>query len=164
MNRRYRRADYLSKIAQIRSRLPDAALSTDLIVGFPGETERDFCESLDLLQTVRFDQVHSAAYSPRAGTPAADYPDQIPPEVKQSRLNRVNRLQTELTLENNRPLLGTEHVVLFDGYAPHGERILQGRTPQDRIVLVAADDSNLGTFARVRVTGLETWCLRGEIV
>jgi tRNA-2-methylthio-N6-dimethylallyladenosine synthase len=164
MNRRYGRKEYLSKVALIRSYLPTAALTTDLIVGFPGETEGDFCESLDLLRSVRFEQVHSAAYSPRSGTPAALYPDQIPWDVKQSRLNRVNRLQMELTLENNRPLLGTEHVVLFDGHAPHGERVLQGRTPQDKIVLVAADDSRLGTFANVRLTASETWCLRGEII
>ena len=169
MNRRYTYAEYLEKVHMTRAALPELGLTTDLIVGFPGETEEDFRASLRALEEIRFDLVHSAAYSEREGTPAATMPGALPPEVRLERLTRLNAAQDAITLSINEELVGKTCSVLVDGYAPKGaastgERLLQGRTPTDKVVIFPADKALLGQFVQVKITLAESWCLHGAIL
>jgi tRNA-2-methylthio-N6-dimethylallyladenosine synthase len=164
MNRKYTRAGYMEKVRMIRALLPEPGLTSDLIVGFPGETEEDFEESMSALTEARFDLVHTAAYSERAGTPAATMPGALPREVRMDRLARVNRLQDEITLSINRALVGRRFRVLAEGPAPKGDGLLQGRTPSDKVVVLPGDEGLSGSFVTVEITEAESWCLRGKIV
>jgi len=164
MNRRYTRSEYISLVARIRDALPEVGLTTDLIVGFPGETEGEFEQSAALLEELRFDLAHTAAYSPREGTPAAKRSDQVPDAERARRLVKVNGIQTEISREINSSLVGMICEVLLDEPAPKGEGLLQGRTVTDKVVLVRAHLSLSGTFQMVRVTGSSPWCLEGEII
>ena len=162
MNRKYTREEYFALVEKIRARLPDVGITSDLIVGFPGESEEDFLKSMDAINRVRFDQVHTAAYSIREGTAAAGFPGQLPLEVRMERLNRINAVQNQISLEINRKLLGREYRILLDDHAPKGEGLLQGRTPTDKVVLLKGDESMLGSFVNVKIVNAENWCLEGE--
>lgn len=164
MNRKYTREEYLDKVRLIRERVPGLGLTTDLIVGFPGETEQDFNDSLSLLDTVRFDLVHSAAYSEREGTPAAVMEGALPVELRLERLTRLNELQDKITLGINQELTGKIFEVLVDDPAPRGEGLLQGRTPSDKVVIFQGSKKLLGEFVNVKITQAEAWCLHGELV
>ena len=164
MNRKYTREEYIDKVRMIREKIPGLGLTTDLIVGFPGETEEDFSDSMSLLREIRFDLVHSAAYSEREGTPAAKMEGALPVEVRLERLNRLNALQDSITLEINEALTGEVCEILADDFAPKGEGLLQGRTPSDKVVIFEGDESILGHFVKVRITSAEAWCLHGGLV
>ncbi|GHV32242.1 tRNA-2-methylthio-N(6)-dimethylallyladenosine synthase [Synergistales bacterium] len=164
MNRKYRRDEYLAAIGRIRAALPDVGLTTDLIVGFPGESEEEFGESVSLLERVRFDLVHTAAYSPRDGTPAAARSDQVPKRDRARRLAAVNAIQARISAGINAPLVGETFEVLLDEAAPKGEGLLQGRTVSDKVVLVSAPAGMTGTLRSVRITGSSAWCLEGELI
>ena len=164
MNRKYTREEYIEKVRMIREKIPGLGLTTDLIVGFPGETEEDFADSMSLLREIRFDLVHSAAYSERDGTPAAKMEGALPVDVRLERLNRFNALQDSITLEINEALTGETFEILADDFAPKGEGLLQGRTPSDKVVIFEGDESILGRFVKVRITSAEAWCLHGELV
>jgi tRNA-2-methylthio-N6-dimethylallyladenosine synthase len=164
MNRKYTRAEYKEKADMVRSLLPDLGLSSDLIVGFPGETEEDFEDSMSALSEIRFDLVHTAAYSERDGTPAATMPGALPQAVRMERLGRVNKLQDEITFSINRGLIGRRYRVLVDGMAPRGEGFLQGRTPTDKVVLLTGAEDLLGCFVTVEIVSAESWCLKGVVV
>ena len=164
MNRKYTRAEYLDKVRMVRGALPELGLTSDLIVGFPGETEEDFEASVSALEAIRFDLVHTAAYSERAGTPAATMPGALPQAVRLSRLTRINAVQDAITLSINKGLVGRTYRVLADSPAPKGIGLLQGRTPTDKVLLFPGEESLLGAFVTVRVTEAESWCLRGEIL
>ncbi|MDR2176363.1 MAG: tRNA (N6-isopentenyl adenosine(37)-C2)-methylthiotransferase MiaB [Synergistaceae bacterium] len=168
MNRKYTRAAYMETVRMARSLLPELGLTSDLIVGFPGETERDFEDSLSALSEIRFDLVHTAAYSERAGTPAASMPGALPREVRMERLSRVNALQDKLTLSINQGLVGRRCRVLAEGAAPKGSSdLLQGRTPTDKVVLFPGgkDAADLpGRFVTVEIAEAESWCLKGRLI
>jgi tRNA-2-methylthio-N6-dimethylallyladenosine synthase len=163
MNRKYTRAEYIALAGRIRGALPEVGLTTDLIVGFPGETEEEFEESVSLLEELRFDLAHTAAYSPREGTPAASR-EQVPREERARRLVRANGVQTEISRQINAGLTGREYEVLLDEPAPKGEGLLQGRTASDKVVLVRAPLELAGTFHNVRITSSSPWCLEGELI
>jgi tRNA-2-methylthio-N6-dimethylallyladenosine synthase len=114
MRRGYRRRRYLEILANLRAAIPGVAFSTDIIVGFPGETEADFADTLDLVSQARFDSAFTFQYSPRPGTEAATMPDQVPPEVVRDRFQRLLQLQERISLEANRALLGTEAELLVE--------------------------------------------------
>ena len=164
MNRKYTREEYIEKVRMIRGKIPGLGLTTDLIVGFPGETEEDFDESMSILREIRFDLVHSAAYSERDGTPAAKMDGALPVDLRLERLNRLNALQDKITLEINEALTGQTFEILADDFAPKGEGLLQGRTPSDKVVIFEGNESILGQFVKVRITSAEAWCLHGELV
>ncbi len=163
MNRKYTREEYIEKVKMIRGKVSGLGLTTDLIVGFPGETEQDFDDSMNMLKEVRFDLVHSAAYSERDGTPAATMEGALPPELRLERLARLNELQDSITLGINQALSGEVFEVLVDDVAPKGEGLLQGRTPSDKVVIFPGNSTMLGKFLKVRVTEAEAWCLHGEL-
>lgn len=164
MNRKYTRAEYIEKVRRFRSAMPDAGLTTDLIVGFPGEDEDDFQKSVSLIEEVRFDLVHTAAYSMRSGTPAAARTDQIPGAERRRRLNLINEAQKNISHEINETLIGTTAEVLIDEPAPKGEGLMQGRTPADKVVLLQAGHSDIGTIRQAVITGASPWCLEGELL
>lgn len=162
MNRGYDTGQYISLVNRIRRILPDVSLTTDLIVGFPGETDKDFRDSYNILKDTRFDVVHTAAYSPREGTSAAVMDDQIDNRVKAARLNEINDMQSLLARELNNEYVGKELEVLIDGPAPKGEGLLQGRTMTDKVVIIRGCPDDLGKFIKVRITRASHWSLEGE--
>ncbi len=163
MNRHYDIEQYMDKLNYFRSRLPDASVTSDIIVGFPGETEEDFEATLDALRRARFDRIFSFIYSPRKGTPAAEMPDQISDVVKNERFSRLVELQNEISLEKNQALLGKSVRVLCDGVSKNDPSMLEGRTEQDKIVIFKGDASLCGKFVDLTVTRVETFNLYGEI-
>jgi len=164
MNRGYTRSQYLELVKRIRTVLPDVSLTTDLIVGFPQETEDDFRDSYDLLKELRFDIVHTAAYSPREGTKAAVMEGQIDNKVKAARLNEINALQSQIALELNEEYVGKTVEILLDGPAPRGEGSLQGRTKTDKVVIVKGSPECMGSYMDVKIIRASHWSLEGEII
>ena len=164
MNRKYTYAEYLEKVNKTREKIPGLGLTTDLIVGFPSETEEDFEASLNALREIKFDLVHSAAYSERDGTPAAVMEGALPVELRLKRLTILNELQDKITFEINQKLIGQTFEILADAPAPKGENLLQGRTPSDKVVLFEGKKNLLGKFVNVKITSAEAWCLHGELI
>jgi tRNA-2-methylthio-N6-dimethylallyladenosine synthase len=163
MNRKHTRADYLKIIERVRKARPDMAFSSDFIVGFPGETERDFEDTLALAREVGYAQCFTFKYSPRPGTPAADVAAQIPEDVKNERLYRLQELIEAQQHAFNLSCVGKEIDVLFEKPGRHEGQIV-GRSPYLQPVPVIAPASIIGTVARVRVKELRTYSLIGELV
>jgi tRNA-2-methylthio-N6-dimethylallyladenosine synthase len=154
MKRRYGRQDYLGTLDRIRQAVPDAAISSDFIVGFPGETEEDFAATLDLVRLARFANVFAFVYSPRPGTASARWGSEtaVPPEAASERLQRLLALQEELQSGMNRELVGRRFEVLIEGHDRQGQG--RGRTPCNRIVHIRdeARDLSPGSYVSVRIT------------
>jgi tRNA-2-methylthio-N6-dimethylallyladenosine synthase len=161
MRRGYSRSDYLGLIGRVRSRLPGVALSTDLIVGFPGESDAQFEESHSLISEVRFDVVHVAAYSPRPGTAAArDLADDVPETVKKQRLERIEQLQAGIAGEINAALEGTLQEVLVEG---REKARWFGRTASDKLVFFSSAEDCQGKLLAIEITRGGPWSLSGRI-
>jgi len=152
MNRGYTRDDYLRLIERIRRALPDAAITTDLMVGFPGETDADFEETLDLARAVRWDSAFMFMYSPRDGTPAAQWPNDVPPAVKKERLQRLIQLQEAISAEVNGALVGRGQEVLVEGPSRRSDRMLMGRTRGDKVVILDGPPEWIGRTVEVVIT------------
>ncbi len=152
MNRKYTREHYLQLIEKIRNAKPDMAITTDIIVGFPGETESDFEETMSLLDTVRFDGTFSFKFSPRPLTPSAKMDGQIPYKVKTERIMRLQEFQKKVCLEKNRALIGTEQEVLVEGESANGNGQLMGRTSSNRIVNFYGDPELKGKIIKIKIT------------
>jgi len=162
MRRGYTVEQYLWLVGSIRNCIPEMALSTDVIVGFPGESEEQFMRTLAVLEEVRFDTVHVAAYSPRFGTIASrEYEDDVPPELKKERLNRVEALQANIADEINSRLIGKEVEVLIEG--KKGGK-WYGRTRSNKLVFFKSGTNCLGRLMDVTITKASPWALQGEIV
>ena len=165
MNRHYGVDRYLSIVGRLRERDPAITLTSDVIVGFPGETDADFEATLALLEKVRFDSVYSFIYSPRRGTPAADYPDPVPPDVSRERMRRLLDLQCAISAEKNRPLEGQALRVLCDGPSPDGAPgIVCGRTEGNKLVHFPGDEKLTGQFVFVKIDRADAFALRGTLV
>ena len=162
MQRSYRRERYLGWLVAIRDAIPEIAVSTDIIVGFPGETEEDFADTLDVVSRARFDSAYTFQYSPRPATRAASMPDQVPKEVVQERFERLLALQQEISLEKAREQVGTEVEVLVEGAGPRRSST-QSRTRTNRIVHLP-EPLDPGTFVTARITGAAAHHLAGEVV
>jgi tRNA-2-methylthio-N6-dimethylallyladenosine synthase len=166
MNRNYRRGRYLSIIEGLKKRVPDIGVTTDIIVGFPGETDEDFRQTLDVMREVEFDSSYSFMFSPRPGTPAADLEAQLPHELKLERLQELQALQEELTAKTLKNVIGTEVEVLLDGYSKSDKSRLQGRTSQNVMVNLDQEEVTLGPgmIVPVQVTEASRFTLRGSFV
>lgn len=165
MGRGYTVSKYMEIVDRIRALLPDAAVTADAIVGFPGETEEQFQNTLKLMEAVKFDQLNTAAYSPRPNTPAAIYEDQVPDDIKSDRLQRINRLAAEHALHANQRYLGKEVEVLVDGIYVKDPRMVKGRNRQGRPVLFEGNIDELkGKLVHVRVNEVRSYMLLGERV
>ena len=162
MNRKYTASEYLSLVARLRSAMPDVSLTTDLIVGFPGESEADFQATLDLVDTARFEGAYTFVFSPRAGTPAAGYRDDTPRTVKDERLQRLNEKVNEGFLAGTSRFVGRTVRVLVEGRSTTGARLLTGYSEHQKVVNFAGPDDWIGSIVPVRITGAKTWSLEGE--
>ncbi len=164
MNRGYTAEKYLETVDYIKEKLPDAVLSTDIIVAFPGETEEDFAKTLEVLSRVKYDMVFSFIYSPRKGTPAAKMENAITDEVKTERMRRLLDLQTEIADELNAKCLGKTYRVICQGKSKNNEGMLEGRTEGNKILLFASDTAREGDYVEVKVTKTHAYALYGEEV
>ena len=144
MNRGYTREQYFEKIALLRKYIPDCAITTDLIVGFPGETEADFADTLDLVDKVSFDAAFMFLYSPRPGTPAAKMPEQVPQEIKKERFARLLELQNKHSLKHNEALLGKSVEVLVEGPSKTDKTLWTGKTQCQTVNLPAQAPARAG--------------------
>ena len=163
MNRHYDRAQYLDEIRRLRALLPDIVLTSDVIVGFPGETTPEFEETLTLLEEVRFDALFTFLYSPRPGTPAAKLDDPMPREEKLQNFNRLVDLQNQISAQKHAAYLGSVQRCLVDGLCEDGEWTLTARTPGNRLVRLKGPEDLIGQFVPVKITGANTWSLFGEL-
>ena len=163
MNRHYDRAQYLDEIRRLRALLPDIVLTSDVIVGFPGETTPEFEETLTLLEEVRFDALFTFLYSPRPGTPAAKLDDPMPREEKLQNFNRLVELQNQISAQKHAAYLGSVQRCLVDGLCEDGEWTLTARTPGNRLVRLKGPEDLIGQFVPVKITGANTWSLFGEL-
>ncbi len=164
MHRGYTKASYMEKIDRLKSVCPPIAITGDVIVGFPGEEEEDFEETLNLINTVRFDDLFSFKYSPRKGTRAAQFEDRIEEEVKQKRLSILQEVQREITFQKNRALEGQVVDVLVEGRSKQSDREVTGRTRSNKPVNVEGDLSWVGTLIPVQIVTAYPHSLRGEKV
>ncbi len=160
MNRRYDTAKYLETVEYLRRRVPDATLTSDIIVGFPGETEEDFAATLEMLRKIRFDMLFSFIYSPRKGTPAAEM-EQVPDEVKGRRFRELLEVQNEIALSRNQPLVGSVQRVLCDGVSKN-PALFSGRNEGNKIVFFPGSEEDTGRFINVRIERAEAFALYGE--
>jgi tRNA-2-methylthio-N6-dimethylallyladenosine synthase len=162
MNRRYTREHYISLVEKLRKAVPEVAITTDIIVGFPGETEEDFRDTLDLVKTVEFDSAFTFIYSRRQGTPAAEMEDQVDEEVKSQRLERLMKVQDAITARKNMELKGKILEVLVEGVSKGNEERLSGRTRTNKLVNFDGPRDLIGKLVNVRITQPHTWSLLGQ--
>ena len=162
MNRHYDKARYLDIVRYIREKMPDAALSSDIIVGFPGETDEDFEDTMQILDTVRFDMLFSFIYSPRKGTPAAEM-EQVDAKITGKRFDRLLALQHDIALEKNQPMVGKTIRVLCDGPSKNNPEIYSGREEGNKIVFFHATPEDTGKFVSVKIDKADAFALWGEI-
>ncbi|MGN1058994.1 MAG: tRNA (N6-isopentenyl adenosine(37)-C2)-methylthiotransferase MiaB [Clostridia bacterium] len=164
MNRRYTQAQYLELVRRVRDKIPNIALTTDVIVGFPNESEANFEETLRVLQSVRFDSVFSFIYSKRTGTPAAEIDDRVTAEEKHRRFDRLLALQNQISREINDACLGQCFELLVEGESKTDKTMLTGRTPGGKIVNFPKEDGiGAGDYVTVTVEKTNTWSLTGKI-
>lgn len=164
MNRRYTREKYLSIVEEARRLMPDLAVTTDIIVGFPGETTAEFEDTLSLLETVRYDSIFSFIFSPRKGTPAEKMQDVLAEEEKKENFQRLLDVQNRISYEKNLSYVGKTVQVLCEGVSKTDSDKMTGRTEGGKIVNFPGDEALIGTFVNVAVTDAKTWNLQGEIV
>ena len=162
MNRVYDRQGYLDKVALVRQYMPDIVLTTDIIVGFPGETEAEFAETLSLVEAVGYDAMFTFLYSPRVGTPAAALPDPVSREEKQVWFDRLLALQNPISARKHAAYVGQTLRVLIDGESGDARWPLSARTSGGRLVRMTGTPEEIGQFAQVTITGSNTWALYGE--
>ncbi|MBM7022032.1 tRNA (N6-isopentenyl adenosine(37)-C2)-methylthiotransferase MiaB [Treponema sp. Marseille-Q4523] len=163
MNRRYTREHYLSLVDRIRAALPDVSLTTDVMLGFPGETDEDFEETLDLMKTVRYENAFMYYYNPREGTPAAKMPNQIPLEVKKARLQKIIDMQLKITAEEMQKRVGSTVKALVESVSRDDEAELLAKTERDERVAFKAEKSLIGKFVELRLTELSGQTFKGQL-
>ena len=165
MNRHYTKQEFTDLAKKIQDTIPDVSLTTDIIVGFPGETDEDFEDTLDVLNKVRFDFAYMFIYSKRPGTPASSFIDQIPEDIKKERFNRLLNLQNKISKEKNDRFCGLELEVLVEGASKNNENVFAGRTRTNKIVNFYSDKNNLsGKLVGVKIEIAKTWSLFGHLV
>jgi tRNA-2-methylthio-N6-dimethylallyladenosine synthase len=164
MHRGYTKESYLEKIDRLKEACPSIALTADVIVGFPGEEEEDFKQTLDLMERVQFDDLYSFKYSPRKGTRAAQFQDRVEEKVKQERLALLQEIQKEITFRNNQALEGSIEEILVEGLSKQSDRDVTGRTRSNKIVNFEGDLALTGKLISVRIIKGYAHSLRGELV
>ncbi len=164
MNRKYTKEQYLDLVNQIYEKIPHVSLTTDIIVGFPGETHEDYLETLDLVEKSRFEGAYTFIYSPRKGTPAAQYENDIPETEAKERLYRLNDLINEGFLRGNKRFEGQIVKVLVEGYSKTNEKVLSGYTENNKLVNFMGDESLIGKIIEVKIEKAKTWSLDGVVL
>ena len=164
MNRKYTKEQYLDLVQKMKDRIPNVKFSTDIIVGFAGETEEDFEDTLDVVRKVNFEQIFMFIYSIRVGTPGAKMPNQVPDEIKHKRFDRLKKLYEYSVKENNQAYIGKTEKILVEGCSKNNEEMLTGRTDSNKVVVFAGDKSLIGNSILVKITSEHMWYLKGEVV
>lgn len=164
MNRGYSREIYLALVDKIRRHIPHASITTDLIVGFPGETEDDFADTMNLVTQVRFDSAFTFVYNKRSGTPAADMPDQVPDDLKKARIQKLISVQNRISQEKNLLESGKIHDVLVEAVNKNNPEKMEGRTRTGKLVLFSGASNLVGQIVNVRITETGTWHLDGQLI
>ncbi|MCD6575368.1 radical SAM protein, partial [Candidatus Aerophobetes bacterium] len=164
MRRGYTAEDYLELVDKVREFVPDISITTDLIVGFPGETEKDFEDTLYMVEKVRFDGAFTFAYSSIPGTRAAEFENQVPEEIKRKRLRKLIELQQRITEEKNKFWVGKEVEVLVEGTSKKDVEMLEGRTRHNKMVIFKGDKTLTGELVRVKIKQAGCWALKGELI
>ena len=167
MNRGYTSAEYLKLVEMVRKHVPHATLTTDIIVGFPGETEEDFQGTLNAVREASYDAAYTFLYSKRTGTPASEYDAPVPLAIKKERFNRLLELQNQISLAKNQQYPGKRVEVICEGTSKNSENTLTGRTRGNKIVLwdkTPGRDIAIGELVDVDIKQAQTWLLKGEIV
>jgi tRNA-2-methylthio-N6-dimethylallyladenosine synthase len=162
MNRRYNAEHYYHLITKLRAAIPDIAITTDVMVGFPGETESDFLATYNLMKKIRFDYAFTFKFSPREGTPAAKMENQVDENIKLKRLQALIQLQNTITLEKYREQIGKVKEVYVEQVSKKNEFELSGRTRDNKIAVFPGDKSMVGEFVRIKIVDATGWTLKGE--
>lgn len=165
MNRGYTIEHFKKLLSYVREKMPDIAVTTDLITGFPGETEEMHKETLELLKEVRFDSAYTFIYSPRTGTPAARMEDQIDDETKHRRLNEIMEIQNQISFEKNKEMEGKVFTIIVEGPSKQNEDFWYGRTSSNKMILFPYEEGvKVGDTLDARVDVAQTWVLKGELI
>ena len=163
MNRKYTKEQYLALVEKMKARIPGIVLSTDIIVGFPGETEDDFEDTLDVVSKVHFEQVYMFIYSRRVGTPADKMENQVPDEVKHERFDRLKKLAESQIEGNNQKYVNTIQKVLVEGKSKTNENMLTGRTDTNKVVNFEGTNDMIGKIVNLKIVSEHMWYLKGEV-
>ena len=164
MNRVYTKEQYLNLVQKMRDKIPGVKFSTDIIVGFPGETEEDFEDTLEVVRKVKFEQIFMFIYSRRIGTPADKMKNQVPEEIKHKRFDRLKKLYEEIIAENNKEYIETVQNILVEGYSKTNSEFLTARTDTNKVVIFKGNRELIGKFIQVKIVSEHMWYLKGEII
>lgn len=162
MNRKYTKEQYLQLVEKIKSKVPDVLFSTDIIVGFPEETEEDFNETLDVVRKVNFEQIFMFIYSRRVGTPADRMINQVPEKIKHQRFDKLKNLFEEQVELNNKKYIGTVQKILVEGISKNDEKMLTGRTNSNKVVIFEGDKELIGKIINIEIVSEHKWFLKGK--
>ncbi len=162
MNRKYTKEQYLELVKKMKKEIPNLTLSTDIIVGFPGETDKEFEDTLDVVRKVKFEQVYMFIYSKRVGTPGAKKKNQIPEEQKHKRFDKLKALVESQIGENNQKYVGTHQLVLVEGESKNNKDFLTGRTDSNKVVIFEGDKKLIGKMINLKIVSEHMWYLKGE--
>lgn len=163
MNRKYTKQQYLELVEKMKKEIPNLTLSTDIIVGFPGETDEDFEDTLDVVKKVNFEQVYMFIYSRRVGTPADRMQNQVPEEQKHIRFEKLKKLVEEQIEEKNKKYINTIQKVLVEGKSKNNEDMLTGRTDSNKVVIFKGNDNLIGQIINLKIVSEHMWYLKGEV-
>ena len=162
MNRKYTKEQYLNLVEKMKAKIPNLTLSTDIIVGFPGETDEEFEDTLDVVEKVKFEQVYMFIYSRRVGTPGDRMENQVPEEQKHKRFDKLKVLVESQIAENNQKYVGTTLKILVEGTSKNNEEMLTGRTDSNKVVIFEGDRSLIGNMVELEIVSEHMWYLKGE--
>ena len=162
MNRKYTKEQYLNLVDKMKNTIPNLTLSTDIIVGFPGETDEEFEDTLDVVEKVNYEQVYMFIYSRRVGTPGDKMENQIPEEIKHVRFDKLKNLVESQIADNNKKYIGTIQKVLVEGVSKNNDEMLTGRTDSNKVVVFEGDKNLIGTMVELEIISEHMWYLRGE--
>ena len=164
MNRKYSKEQFLNLVEKMKNNIPNLTISTDIIVGFPGETEEDFEDTLDVVRKVKFEQVYMFIYSRRTGTPGDKMENQVPDDVKHKRFDRLKALVENQIEKRNKEYVGTIQKILVEGRSKTNENTYAGRTDSNKVVIFEGKEENIGKVVDVEITSEHMWYLKGAIV
>ena len=164
MNRKYTKEQYLELVEKMKKTIPNLTLSTDIIVGFPGETEEEFEDTLDVVRKVNFEQVYMFIYSRRVGTPGDRMQNQIPEEIKHKRFDKLKELVESQIAQNNQKYVRTNQKILVEGTSKNNQKMLTGRTDSNKVVVFEGEQKLIGTIQNIQIVSEHMWYLKGEIM
>lgn len=163
MNRKYSKEDFMTLICKIQEKVPNTLFSTDVIVGFPGETDKDFEETLDVIKKINFEQVYMFIYSRRVGTLADKMKDQIPEDIKHERFDKLKKLVDEKVEKSNKKYIDNIFKILVEGYSKTNSSTLTGRTDTNKVVIFEGDEELIGKVVDIKIVSEHRWHLKGVI-